>query len=84
MKGTPPIFHIISADNVMTITGCVMLFQHYMFFVYYLLFLVNKLNVNFDVVVLLCDSQVLKFLLERNSINALHGQVTIGTLILQV
>ncbi|XP_015889108.2 K(+) efflux antiporter 4 isoform X3 [Ziziphus jujuba] len=26
---------------------------------------------------------VLKFLMERNSINALHGQVTIGTLILQ-
>lgn len=28
--------------------------------------------------------QVLKFLMERNSINALHGQVTVGTLILQV
>lgn len=28
--------------------------------------------------------QVLKFLMEKNSINALHGQVTIGTLILQV
>ncbi|RWV98660.1 hypothetical protein GW17_00038475 [Ensete ventricosum] len=27
---------------------------------------------------------VLKFLMERNSINALHGQVTVGTLILQV
>ncbi|KAL2930021.1 K(+) efflux antiporter 4 [Bienertia sinuspersici] len=26
---------------------------------------------------------VLKFLLERNSVNALHGQVTVGTLILQ-
>jgi predicted Kef-type K+ transport protein len=28
--------------------------------------------------------QVLKFLMEKNSISALHGQVTIGTLILQV
>jgi hypothetical protein len=28
--------------------------------------------------------QVLKFLMEKNSINALHGQVTVGTLILQV
>jgi hypothetical protein len=28
--------------------------------------------------------KVLKFLMERNSINALHGQVTVGTLILQV
>ncbi|KAF2287003.1 hypothetical protein GH714_036872 [Hevea brasiliensis] len=28
-------------------------------------------------------SQVLKFLMEKNSTNALHGQVTIGTLILQ-
>ena len=28
--------------------------------------------------------QVLKFLMERNSISALHGQVTVGTLILQV
>lgn len=28
--------------------------------------------------------QVLKFLMEKNSTNALHGQVTIGTLILQV
>lgn len=28
--------------------------------------------------------QVLKFLMEKNSINTLHGQVTIGTLILQV
>ncbi|AQL03932.1 K(+) efflux antiporter 4 [Zea mays] len=27
--------------------------------------------------------KVLKFLMERNSINALHGQVTVGTLILQ-
>ncbi|RRT49051.1 hypothetical protein B296_00016430 [Ensete ventricosum] len=27
---------------------------------------------------------VLKFLMEKNSINALHGQVTVGTLILQV
>ncbi|XP_044471368.1 K(+) efflux antiporter 5-like [Mangifera indica] len=31
----------------------------------------------------LCWLQVLKFLMERNSISALHGQVTIGTLILQ-
>jgi len=30
------------------------------------------------------DPQVLKFLMERNSVNALHGHVTIGTLILQV
>lgn len=29
-------------------------------------------------------AQVLKFLMERNSISALHGQVTVGTLILQV
>lgn len=29
-------------------------------------------------------SQVLKFLMDKNSVNALHGQVTIGTLILQV
>ncbi|KAL7189296.1 hypothetical protein ACSBR1_039024 [Camellia fascicularis] len=28
-------------------------------------------------------ASVLKFLMERNSINALHGQITIGTLILQ-
>lgn len=28
--------------------------------------------------------QVLKFLMERNSISALHGQVVVGTLILQV
>jgi predicted Kef-type K+ transport protein len=28
--------------------------------------------------------KVLKFLMERNSINALHGQVTVGILILQV
>lgn len=28
--------------------------------------------------------QVLKFLMESNSISALHGQVTVGTLILQV
>lgn len=28
--------------------------------------------------------QVLKFLMEKNTSNALHGQVTIGTLILQV
>ena len=28
--------------------------------------------------------KVLKFLMETNSINALHGQVTVGTLILQV
>jgi hypothetical protein len=28
--------------------------------------------------------QVLKFLMEKNNTNALHGQVTIGTLILQV
>jgi hypothetical protein len=28
--------------------------------------------------------QVLKFFMEKNSINALHGQVTVGTLILQV
>lgn len=28
--------------------------------------------------------QVLKFLMEKNSISTLHGQVTIGTLILQV
>lgn len=32
----------------------------------------------------LFGSQVLKFLMERNSISALHGQVTVGTLILQV
>jgi hypothetical protein len=29
-------------------------------------------------------AQVLKFLMEKNSINALHGQVTVGTLVLQV
>ncbi|KAJ8773403.1 hypothetical protein K2173_028580 [Erythroxylum novogranatense] len=29
-------------------------------------------------------TMVLKFFMERNSINSLHGQVTIGTLILQV
>lgn len=28
--------------------------------------------------------QVLKFLMERNNISALHGQVVVGTLILQV
>lgn len=30
------------------------------------------------------DLQVLKFLMEKNSINTLYGQVTVGTLILQV
>ncbi|RRT66968.1 hypothetical protein B296_00029157, partial [Ensete ventricosum] len=30
------------------------------------------------------NSSVLKFLMEKNSINALHGQVTVGTLILQL
>lgn len=32
----------------------------------------------------LFGTQVLKFLMEKASTNALHGQVTIGTLILQV
>lgn len=39
-------------------------------------FLVDKLHS--------CGFKVLKFLMEKNSTNALHGQVTIGTLILQV
>lgn len=30
------------------------------------------------------NKQVVKFLVEKNSNNALHGQVTIGTLIFQV
>lgn len=32
----------------------------------------------------LSESQVLKFLMERNSVNTLYGQVTVGILILQV
>ncbi|KAG6494802.1 hypothetical protein ZIOFF_042563 [Zingiber officinale] len=36
-----------------------------------------------NILVELCIAQVLKFLMERNTISALHGQVTVGTLILQ-
>ena len=37
-----------------------------------------------DHVLCISFQQVVKFLVERNSNNALHGQVTIGTLIFQV
>lgn len=57
----------------------VVILVYYIFFIYpfpIALFLIIWFYVH--------ELQVLKFLMEKNSTNSLHGQVTIGTLILQV